>query len=152
MRGYYLGPSSDTAILVYPKDITRGRAKLETVNHTRGGKRYSVFQGAHAKYKLEVEHVSSSDAALVNSWWASDTTVMFWPQGVSSGSTVRFTNKAYPIGAWSMIDQSLFSGVIELEGTGPGITTLGNLIVGQALLTESGAQLSAEDDSIIVAG
>lgn len=114
---WLLFPSSGNHVTLYPDwDFKRGDKKEETTHRTRGGKRYAYKWGSYCAFKFGLDHVSSSTAAIVNSWWISNTGLLFMESGGSGVFTVTLTNKDRPLGKFNRPYPDHYSGTIELEG------------------------------------
>ena len=90
--------------------------KIESRHRVRSGKSYVYKWGEYKKRIVPVSFVNSEFKSIVNSYWNTNTDLLFMEVGVASSVTsVRIVNDALPIGAFIMPYTNLFSGVIELE-------------------------------------
>lgn len=114
---WLLFPSSGNHVTFEPEwNFKRGDKKEETQHRARAGKRYVYKWGEYKKFKFDVEHVSSSSAAIVNSWWSSNTKLMFMESGNTAVFSVMLVNNQYPMGEYVKPYNDKYKGVIELEG------------------------------------
>jgi hypothetical protein len=112
---FRLGINSATALTLEPEfDYTDSLTKLEQVHRLQNGDMYRYKTGAYDKFKFKLRFFPSSDAAIVNSWWESNTELSFFVD--SDVSSVMLTNKAKPIGQFQKPHTDLMTGTIELEG------------------------------------
>ena len=89
--------------------------KLEDKHRTRGGGRYVYKWGSYRSWKIPVSYVNSSFAAIVNSWWVSNTQLLFKSESAAAVYSVQLTNDAKPLGKFVRPYDTLFAGTIELE-------------------------------------
>jgi len=112
---FELGINSATAITLEPEfDYKDSLTKLEQIHRLQNGDMYRYKTGAYDKFKFKLRYFSSSDASIVNSWWESNTELMFWID--SDVSSVMLTNKSKPVGQYQKPYTDLMQGTIELEG------------------------------------
>jgi len=115
MTTFQLGPTSATAIDIFPEfDFKNNRKKIETSHRLQNADRYVYKTGAYDKFQYKVMYVSSSDMSLVNSWWESNTELLFWID--SAVSSVMLVGDAKPIDQYQKPYTDLFHGTIKLEG------------------------------------
>lgn len=96
-------------------DYLERDAKIESRHRTRSGKEFVYKFGDIGKFKFSVAYVNSSFKATVNSYWKSNTNLLFMEVGATVVSSVRLTNKSLPIGSPIKPYSDTFKGVIELE-------------------------------------
>lgn len=114
---WLLFPSSGNHVTLEPEwNFTRADKKEETEHRTRAGKRYVYKWGEYKKFKFDVQHVSSSTAAIVNSWWSSNTDLLFMESGASAVYSVQLVNAELPFGKYVKPYTDKYIGTIELEG------------------------------------
>lgn len=114
---WLLFPSSGNHITLEPEwNFKHDDKKEETIHRTRAGKRYVYKWGEYKGFKFDVEYVSSSTAAIVNSWWATNTKLMFMESGGTEVFSVIITNRELPIGKYIRPYQDRLKGTIDLEG------------------------------------
>jgi len=115
---YYLGITSLDQIELFP-DVNYTNGKIANIDEYRlnlgSFKNYKNFDYAHISF--ETDWINSSNAAIVNSWWDSQTMLKFFV--VDSGSItvndVILTNNISPFAGFSPPYTELFKGVIQLE-------------------------------------
>lgn len=114
---WLLFPSSGNHVTLEPEwNFARRDKKEETVHRTRAGKRYTYKWGSYYAFKFGLEHVSSSTAAIVNSWWVTNTKLLFMESGGTQVFSVVLTNKELPLGQFNRPYNDHYTGTIELEG------------------------------------
>jgi hypothetical protein len=112
---FALGINSATALILYPEfDYTDVLTKIEKIHRLENGDMYRYKTGVYDKFKFKLRHFPESDASVVNSWWESNSGLMFWID--SDVSSVMLTNKKIPIGQFQKPYTDLMQGTIELEG------------------------------------
>jgi hypothetical protein len=112
---FALGISSATALILYPEfDYTDVLTKIEQVHRLENGDMYRYKTGVYDKFKFKLRFFPESDASVINSWWESNTELMFWVD--SEVSKVMLTNKSKPIGQFQKPYTDLMQGIIMLEG------------------------------------
>lgn len=65
-------------------------------------------------FKFDVNYVSSSDASIINSWWISNTELLFMKIGESSVFSCMLMNAVIPIGNVVRPYHNQFRGTIEI--------------------------------------
>ena len=115
---YELGTTSADAITLNPKyDYKKGSTKIE--DRIRVDDHYYVYKwGDYDYFGFSVEFITNSDAAIVNSWWESNTELLFF---VTSDSTTEVHSVALrgdklPLGDYAKSYDNYRSGKILLEG------------------------------------
>ena len=107
---------SSNGISIEPEwDYAEPDKKLEDEHRTRAGGRYVYKWGSFRRWKLPVSYVDSSFAAVVNSWWVSNTQLLFKSESAAAVYSVQITNDAKPVGKFTKPYDTLFEGLIELE-------------------------------------
>lgn len=107
---------SSNGISIEPEwDYAEIDKKIEDEHRTRGGGRYVYKWGSYRKWKLPVSLVDSSFAAVVNSWWLSNTQLRIKSESSAQVYSVQITNDAKPLGEYTKPYDSLYQGTIELE-------------------------------------
>lgn len=72
--------------------------KVESTHRTKGGKLYRYKWGGYNQFKFGLNYVSSSDAAIVNSWWDSNTELLFIDEDdATTLSSVYLMNTTKPL-------------------------------------------------------
>ena len=115
---YLLYPSSGNHVVLEPNwDFDNKRSKVQDEHLTRNGKRFVYTWGVYDKFSFGVEYVNSSTTAIINSWWQSDTKLLF-QENVAGAKTysVMLTGKEMPIGNFVKPYTNLFKGKIDLQG------------------------------------
>lgn len=112
-----LFPSSGNHVDLYPEwDIKDESQKIEDVHRPRSGSQYRYKWGEFFRKKFSLTDVSSSDASLVNSWWGSNTDLLFTQDSGTTVNSVHIVNGKTPLGGQMEPYDDLYEGSIELEG------------------------------------
>jgi len=112
-----LGPSSATEITVYPEwDYGFQTNQTRSDMRTPAGKLYQYNFGSYQTFDLDLKYVPSSEAVVVNSWFDSNTKLLFF---VTSGTatevhSVVMMNDESPFNQFEEPNESLWKGSIEL--------------------------------------
>ena len=115
---YTLGPSSDTEITIIPEyDYQSGEDMDRTTIRARSGKLYAYKWYDTKKIKFSANLFDNSDAAIVNSWWDTQTKLIFFENnaGTVTVTSVMIMNKSAPFQQYVKPYVTKFKGVIELE-------------------------------------
>lgn len=116
---YELGISSADAVTLYPEwDYFKGERQVRTEHRSKSGKLKLYKWYDFEKISFQNNWVTASNAALVNSWWDSNTELLFL---ITSDSTtevhsVMIMNDETPMAAYNKPYNDHFKGKIELEG------------------------------------
>jgi len=107
---------SSNGVDVNPEwDYKEQQEKIESRHRTRDGSEYAYKWGQYTKIKFKVTYVDSSFKALVNSWWNTNTDLLFMETGGTSVTSVHLTNKTQPVESFMKPYTDLFGGTLELE-------------------------------------
>lgn len=113
---YLLFVSSGVEVSFEPEwDFERTDPKIENEFRTRGGQRYVYKWAQYTKFKFGATFVSSSYAAIVNSWWSSNTKLLFMSTSETAVYSVQLGNNSRPFAKFQQPYDNLYQGVIELE-------------------------------------
>ena len=105
---FKLGISSSDAVRLYPElDYEEGKVKIKNEHKTRSGKAWNYTWSNYKKFDIPVEYVSGNNASLINSWWLSDTQLLFF-------KTIQITTEGIEDEYLELVD----SGALELVGGG----------------------------------
>lgn len=107
--------SSNSVTLEPEWDFEQGQKKNETVHRTRAGNRFVYKWGEFETFKFSLNFVDSSTAAIVNSWWNTNTELLFSTDGGVTVSSVQLTNRSKPLARFNMPYDDEYKGKIELE-------------------------------------
>jgi hypothetical protein len=116
---FELGISSVDAITLYPEyDYKGGEIQLRTEHRTKSGKLYLYKWGDYSKFQFNVNYLPASDASLINSWWDSNTELLFL---ITSGTatevhSVVLMNKDTPFQQFNKPYADKYKGKVLLEG------------------------------------
>lgn len=106
---------SSNGITVTPEfDFKDSAKKVESRHRTRGAKEYVYKWGEYDILKMKVMFVDSEFKSLVNSWWSSNTELLWMEEGGTDVTSVHITNKNKPIDGYNKPYDDLFKGSIEL--------------------------------------
>jgi hypothetical protein len=115
---FQLGIDSSDAVTLIPEfDYMQPKRQIRNEQRTRGGKLKLYKWGDFRKFNFSLEWVTASDAAVVNSWFDSNTELLFF---INSGSatevhSVMILNKETPLAAFNRPYNNLYKGKIQLE-------------------------------------
>lgn len=116
MSEFMLFVDSSNSVELEPEwGFTTKDKKIENRHRVRSGEEYVYKWGSYEKVKFKVSYVNSSNKSIVNSWWVSNTELLFTVDSGASVSSVFITNKDTPIGKYNKPYSSLFKGAIELS-------------------------------------
>ena len=114
-----LFPSSGNQVSLEPEwDYDRKDTQVKTEHTTRSGKRYVYKWGSYTKFSFGVEFINSSTAALINSWWITNTKLLLSSTSgeLSSVYSVMLIASDLPVGQYQKPYTDKFNGKIELQG------------------------------------
>jgi len=107
--------SSNSVDLDPEWDFADQSKKVENVHRTRAGNRFTYKWGSYTSLKFSTNFVSSSTAAIINSWWSTNTKLLFQAQSSTAVTSVQLTNGTIPLGKFNKPSELFFSGSIQLE-------------------------------------
>jgi len=116
---FELGPTSATAVTLYPEwDYWNGEKQVRTEKRAKSGRLRVYKWYDYERIDFGLNWVPASDAAVVNSWWDSNTELLWF---VTSDSTtevhsVMILNEETPLAAYNKPYNNYYKGKIELEG------------------------------------
>jgi hypothetical protein len=114
---FLLFPSSGNHVSIDPEwNFTRKDQKVENEHIARSGKRYVYKWGSYYHTTFDLTFVSSSTMAIINSWWQTNTKLMFVDSGGAQIYSVMLIGKELPIGMYQKPYTDLYRGKIELQG------------------------------------
>ena len=112
---FILYVDSNNGVTVYPEYNSKFSAKkVETRQRVRDGGEFVYKWGEYDALKIGVSFVNSSFRAIVNSWWSSNTNLLWVETGETNVTSVHLINKAQPIDTNIKPHNDLFKGKIEL--------------------------------------
>jgi len=116
---FQLGISSVDAITIYPtygSSFAEKQLKSEIV--TQSGRRYLYKWGDHDLIKLSVDFVSNANASIINSWWDTNTELLFFINSSTATEvhSVLMTNRTQPLAKYEKPYTTYLKGTIQLEG------------------------------------
>ncbi len=116
---YELGISSVDAVTIKPEyNFTIGKKQIKSQNRARSGKLYLYKWSEYKKFKFGLNFVSDTTASIINSWWDTNTELLFF---MTSGSntevhSVMILNNNTPLGSHPKPHIDKFKGSVQLEG------------------------------------
>lgn len=114
---YLLFPSSGNHVTLEPEwDFERHDSQVKSEHLTRSGKRYVYKWGSYTRFSFSVTFVSSSTAALINSWWITNTKLLFTSTSETAVYSVMLVASDLPISKYQQPYTDKFQGSIELQG------------------------------------
>jgi len=113
---YRLFVDSNNGIDVEPEyDYKEPDEKIENRHRVRSGEEYVYKWGEFNRWEFSVEYINSSDRAIINSWWSSNTDLLWMEEGSSVVSSVHITNKTKPVDKpHKPYSLTLWKGVLKL--------------------------------------
>ena len=109
---------SDNGVTILPEwNLRMQDKKLETQHRTKSGRLFVYKWGDYKAWRLSAEFVSSADAAIINSWWASNTQLLFMPSTSAPTEiySVMIRSKKLPMSKFNKPYDDLYKGRIDLE-------------------------------------
>ena len=122
---FQLGISSVDAITILPEYSSAfGETQLRSEILTQAGRRYIYKWGDYDQIKLDVDYISANNASIINSWWDTNTELLFFinsgePLGggiISEVHSVFIANKTKPLTKYVKPYDDYLKGSITLEG------------------------------------
>ena len=113
---YALFVDSSNSVSFNPEfDFTRRDNKIEDVHRVRSGEQYRYKWGEFARFSMTVKYLNSADMSIINSWWSTNTDLLFMEEGTTDVYSVHIANKDTPIGKQALPYDNQFYGKLELE-------------------------------------
>lgn len=113
---FYLFVDSSHSLTLNPEtNYKEGGKKVEDRHRVRNGAEYVYKWGDYDAWKFGVRYVNSEFKATVNSWWNTNTDLLFKSSESTQVHSVRLTNGDLPIGEYETPYTDKFAGTIELE-------------------------------------
>lgn len=116
---FELGISSSDAVTLYPEyNYKGGEVQLRTEHRTKSGKMYLYKWGEYRKIQFNVNYLPASDASLVNSWWDTNTELLFFitSDTATEVHSVVLMNKDTPFQQFNKPYADKYKGKVLLEG------------------------------------
>lgn len=115
MTTYRLGPTSATAITLYPEwDFAGDLRKVEKIHRLENGELFVYKMSDYKMIDFSVKYLTVSDASVINGWWLDNEKLQFFQD--SSVSSVMIRNKKKPFSKYIKPYNDLMLGQIKLEG------------------------------------
>lgn len=113
---FYLYADSNTSVTLRPEyDFKSGHRKIESRYRSKSGPEYAYKWSDYVRISFTVTHLNSADATQINSWWLSNTELLF-QQGSETPVNVRIAGNESPINKRSEPNTYMHEGEIILEG------------------------------------
>lgn len=107
---------SSNGVSLYPEyDFKEKDKKTEVRDRTPSGAEYVYKFGSYGGRSFGVTWVDSSTKAIVNSWWVSNTALLFMREGDTAVFSCRLTNDNTPVNQLMKPYHDQWKGTIELE-------------------------------------
>ncbi len=116
---FELGISSADAVTLYPEyDYKGGEVQLRNQMRTPSGKGYLYKHGDYKKFQFSIQFLPASDASLVNSWWDTNTELLFFITSSTATEvhSVVIMNKDTPFQQFNKPYADKYKGKVLLEG------------------------------------
>lgn len=108
---------SSNGVDVEPEyDFSDSKIKIEDRHRTRSGAEYVYKWGGYVDIKMSVMYVNSEFKSIVNSWWSSNTSLLWMEEGGTQVFSVRLVNNEQPVSDIVKPYTNVFKGTIELKG------------------------------------
>jgi hypothetical protein len=111
--------SSGNGVTLQPEwDFDRKDTQVKNEHTTRAGKRYVYKWGSYCKFSFSLTFVNSSTAAILNSWWITNTKLQLASNSSELASTfsVMIIASDLPVAQYQKPYMDKFRGKIELQG------------------------------------
>lgn len=106
---------SSNGVDVNPEwDFKEQQEKIENRHRTRDGSEYVYKWGEFTTLKFKVTFVNSSFKSIVNSWWNTNTNLLWMEEGGTAVTSVQLINKTQPVDSFMKPYTDLFGGTLEI--------------------------------------
>lgn len=115
---YLLGITSAATVEFFPEwNYSNFEKHNRTEHRTQGGKYYRYKWGDFRTIKFSADWLDSSDASLVNSWWDSDSELLFFVTSDTATEvfSVMIMNDNTPFAQFNKPYDNYYKGKMELE-------------------------------------
>jgi hypothetical protein len=115
---YQLGITSVDAVTLNCEKPEIGKKQMDYQHRASTGILYQTIINTFHKITLPLEYVPNSHAAIINSWWESQTLLRFFVTSDTATDvrSVMITGAELPLNAQEKPYDSYFSGKVVLEG------------------------------------
>jgi len=116
---FQLGISSVDAITILPGYSSKFSEKqLRSEIRTQNGRAYIYKWGDYYQAKLKVDFISGANASIINSWWDTNTELLFFINSSTATEvhSVFIANKIKPLDTYIKPYDNYLKGAITLEG------------------------------------
>lgn len=118
MTTYMLGITSVDAIQLYPEyNFKEGKKQIRSDHRSKSGRLRLYKWGEFHKLKFKVNYIPASEAAVINSWWDSNTELLWFVTSdtATDVTSVMILNKETPINQYNEPYSDMRKGVLQLE-------------------------------------
>ena len=115
---FELGISSADAVTLLPEwDYKKDNPKIESEIRAMSGRSYVYKWGDYEQFKFSCNYTPSSIAAVVNSWWDTNTELLFFitSDSVTEVNSVRIVDKSRPFEEYQRPYTTKMRGTVTLE-------------------------------------
>ena len=115
---FELGIDSSTAIELNVKYNTIiSKQQMRSAHRTLSGNLYIYRWSNFIKHKINVDFMQSSNAAIINSWWETNTELLLFvtSDGTTEVQSVMLLNKDFPMNKYVKPYNIYLSGKLQLE-------------------------------------
>jgi hypothetical protein len=116
---YTLGISSSDAIAIFPEKSFKNSEKMERIEtRVANGDLWDLIKGVYKQIDINVEYFPGSQASIVNSWWESQTKLLFFVTSDTSTAvySCMIMNETTPLYSQDKPSEQHWKGKISLEG------------------------------------
>lgn len=111
-----LFPSSGNHVTLEPNwDYDRKDAPIKTEHTARSGRYYVYKWGSYERFSFSVEFVSSANAAIINSWYMSNTKLLLMSNSDFVVHSVMIRGSDLPMGQFQKPYVEYFKGKLDLQ-------------------------------------
>lgn len=117
MATFEIGISSADAIELFPQyNYKRRDVAIQNKHRTKSGKLYTYQWGTYLKINFGLDLVVAANAAIINSWWQSETELLLFvvSDSVVEVNSVMITNNETPLNQFEPPYDEYYKGKIEL--------------------------------------
>jgi hypothetical protein len=114
---YLLFPSSGNHVTLEPDwDFERNDTQVNDAHVTRSGKRFVYKWGSYVRFTFSIDFVNSSTAAIINSWFITNTKLLFTSTSDTAVYSVILIGNDIPMSKFVKPYTDKFMGKIDLQG------------------------------------
>lgn len=107
---------SDNVVSFEPEyDFRFEDRKMQDEHRVRSGARFVYRWGGYRRWTFSARFISSADMAAVNSWWDSNTQLLFRDTSAAAVFSVQIVNSRLPIDSFIKPYLTEYQGRMEIE-------------------------------------